>query len=272
MITYMLLTKIEDKYKIKGFFQEFFYKVYSKILDDSIWEHQFIHSPYDDSPLFLAFDDKKIVGSALMIKHKILLNNKIYNYYLFTTSAIDPNYRNKGVYLELLNMQKKYAKDTKKDFILAFPNKIAYNAIKILGGFKDVSQEKIVKTNINNINLNSFCNHIIEDKEFLRWRFEHKNYNFIKIDEKILVVKKYKDSFDILSSLYIDSINNDVIPSNKFININNLKSCHVLEKHTINKNLNQFINYYNATIYLINNKIDFNKNKMCINLLMSDVF
>ena len=267
MINYRILCDARSKNKVKNEFLHFFYNVYLKVLYENIWEHQFINSPYNDSPLFLAFDGEKIVGSALMIKQKLSIDDKIFDYYLFTTSAVDKEYRSKGIYLELLNMQKNYAKDTKKDFILAFPNKIAYNALKIFGGFKDISKDKIIKTNIDNINLSSFCNNILEDEKFIKWRFEHKDYSFIKLDNNILVVKKFEDSFDLLSTL---KATNNFIPSNKFISFDELNSCYVLEKHTIDKSKNMMIDNYNATIFLINN--EFNFNGKCINLLMSDVF
>ena len=249
MIKYKILCDVKEKLSIKNEFKSFFYRIYSKELNDNVWEHQFINSPYDDSPLFLAFDNERIVGSALMIKQKLSIDDKIFDYCLFTTSAADKEYRSKGIYLELLNMQKNYAKDTKKDFILAFPNKIAYNALKIFGGFKDVSKDKIVKTNIDNINLSSFCNNILEDEKFIKWRFEHKDYSFIKLDKNILVVKKFEDSFDLLSTL---KATNNFMPSNKFISFNELNSCYVLEKHTIDKSKNEIIDNYNSTIFLIN--------------------
>ena len=151
MIDYKIVTSVESKQALKNDFQVFFKDVYEQDLSDNNWEHQFLHSPYEDSALFLAFDNEKIVGSALMIPQKYQTKACSGSYYLWTTSAVSKAYRSKGVYAELLAMQREYTTKNKKDFIFAFPNKLAYPVVKLFGGFKDLCKTRLVRTSFDNV-------------------------------------------------------------------------------------------------------------------------
>ena len=106
MIEYKIVSDPVSKQKLKKEFQSFFNRVYDRELNDTAWEHQFVHSPYEDSALFLALDNGKIVGSALMIPQRFSTKKFKGTYYLWTTSAIEKEYRSKGLYAELLKMQR----------------------------------------------------------------------------------------------------------------------------------------------------------------------
>ncbi len=267
MIDYQVVTTAEAKQALKNDFQVFFKDVYDQDLSDDNWEHQFVHSPYEDSALFLAFDNKKIVGAALMIPQKHKTPTSSGSYYLWTTSAVSKAYRSKGVYAELLAMQREYASSNKKDFIFAFPNKLAYPVVKLFGGFKDLYKTDLVETSIEMLNLTQIENSLVIDKDFLKWRFEHKEYLFYEIENYIVISKKFENTLDILA-IYAKKdleglameIETDKIPENIITMASFLK-----ENATFNT-----LDTLSGTYYPINKNIDYSSIKL--NLLMSDVF
>ena len=267
MITYQIVTSAESKQALKNDFQVFFKDVYEQDLDDNNWEHQFLHSPYEDSALFLAFDTNRIVGSALMIPQKYQTKTCSGSYYLWTTSAVSKAYRSKGVYAELLAMQREYTAKNKKDFIFAFPNKLAYPAVKLFGGFKDLYKTNLVETSIDMLDLKNIENSLVIDKDFFQWRFEHKDYLFYVIEDYIIISKKFENTLDILA-LYrkkdLESLSIEIEKSKIPKDIITMAS--FLKDNATFKTLDTL----SGTYYPINKDIDYNTIKL--NLLMSDVF
>ncbi len=267
MIEYKIVADPVSKQKLKEEFQSFFNRVYDRELNDTAWEHQFVHSPYEDSALFLALDDGKIVGSALMIPQRFSTEKFEGNYYLWTTSAIQKEYRSKGLYAELLKMQREYAKDHKKDFIFAFPNKLAYPVVKLFGGFKDLYKVDLVKATIDDLKLENIQNSLLIDNAFFKWRFEHKEYLFYKLDNHIIISKKFEDTLDILAVYQEDSLKNIVFPleeeniPQKIITISTLLK---------NNSSSEILDKLSGTYFPINKDIDYTS--IQLNLLMSDVF
>lgn len=267
MIEYKIVTASLAKQKLKNDFQAFFKSVYERELSDSHWEHQFLHSPYEDSTLFLAFDNENIVGSALMIPQKYLTDTSNGSYYLWTTSAVAKEYRSKGVYAELLSMQREYATKNQKDFIFAFPNKLAYAVVKLFGGFKDLYKTHLVKTTIDMLDLTQIENSLIIDKDLFKWRFEHYDYLFYEFQEHILISKKFEGTLDILAIYkkndlkHLDmTISNELPPQN------------IITMRSFLNSDSEFdiLDQLNGTYFPINKNIDYNNIKL--NLLMSDVF
>ncbi|MGJ0290683.1 GNAT family N-acetyltransferase [Aliarcobacter cryaerophilus] len=266
MIKYKLLSAKEDKLSLKTKFLDLFNCVYEKKLEAKLFEHQILNSPYNDSPLFIALDGEFIVGSALMILQKCVIARNKYEYYLFTTSAIRKEYRSKGIYLELLKLQKEYAKKNDVDFIFAFPNKIAYSVLKFFGGFKDLKKFDLVKTTFDNIDFEKIENNLLIDKNFFKWRFEHKDYLFYEFNDKVIIYKEFNDCYDILAIYNVKDFpfpfNNTILEQNKKIII--------LGSYTKNHNLIEKIDVLNATYFPLNENLDYSK--LNVNLLMSDVF
>ena len=108
-IEYFIINNSKDKKIYKEEVQDIFELVYQKKLNNELWQHQFINSPYDNTVLFLAKDieNKQVIGTSLMILQKSIIENKEYKYFLFTTSTILKKYRNKGIHAELQKKQKK---------------------------------------------------------------------------------------------------------------------------------------------------------------------
>jgi len=267
MIKYKILLTPQEKQKIKKEFQDFFKEVYNQSLSEDNWEHQFIHSPYDDSPLILALYDNKIIGSALMIAQKFSTIEDKGLYYLWTTSAIAKEYRSKGIYAELLSKQREYAEKTHKSFIFAFPNKLAYPVVKLFGGFKDLVKTDLVKTTLSQIDFSKTFNTLLIDQSFFDWRFEHKSYLFYMYENSVIVAKKYEDTLDVLA-IYpqnafkeIGVTYDQIAPEQKIITIASfLKEAGDVE----------ILDKVNGTYFPINKNVNYDT--MNINLLMSDVF
>lgn len=267
MIHYQIVTDPQEKQKLKTDFQTFFKRVYQRELADGDWEHQFMHSPYENSALFLAFEDTHIVGSALMIPQKYSTDSQNGSYFLWTTSAIEKKYRSQGLYAEILKMQREYAVEQKKDFIFAFPNKLAYPVVKLFGGFKDLYKIKLVKTTMDMLDISHIDNSLKIDDAFFQWRFEHKNYLFYEFNENILIAKKFEDSLDVLAIYKKESLE-----TINFAKRNSTPPNTIITMDTLIKDNADFeiLDQLSGTYFPINKDIDYAKIKL--NLLMSDVF
>lgn len=267
MIHYQIVTTSESKQNLKNDFQTFFKSVYERELSDENWEHQFLHSPYEDSALFLAYDDKNIIGSALMIPQRYIINESTGSYYLWTTSAVAKEYRSKGVYAQLLAMQREYTAKNKKDFIFAFPNKLAYPVVKLFGGFKDLYKTDLAKTSIEMLNLKDIKNSLLIDKDFFQWRFEHKDYLFYAIENHIIISKKFEDTLDILAIYHKEDLKDLPIKiEDEEIPKNIITMSSFLKEDATFVSLDKL----SGTYFPINKNIDYQA--IHLNLLMSDVF
>lgn len=267
MVEYKVITDAKSKQSLKSSFQKFFKTIYNQELTEKNWEHQFIHSPYEDSALFLAFDGEKIVGSALMIPQKFTTLSSSGSYYLWTTSAIDKEYRSQGLYAEILKMQREYTLQNKKDFIFAFPNKLAYPVVKLFGGFKDLYKVALVKANINDLDFSNINNSLVIDKAYLEWRFEHKEYLFYDIDGYVVMAKKFEDSLDILAVYNRSDLNGIALTiESSSIPKNIITMQTFLKENCASTTIDQL----SGTYFPINKEIDYSAIKL--NLLMSDVF
>jgi len=266
VIKYKILIKPEEKELIKNSFFDLFYNVYKKNLDNKLWEHQILNSPYNCTPLFVAMDGNKVIGSALMILQKCLINEIKYNYFLFTTSAILKEYRSRGIYPELLKLQKEYSKKNNIDFVFAFPNRLAYPVLKLFARFKDLKKFDLVRTTFDNIDFEKIENNLLIDKNFFKWRFEHKDYLFYELNDKVIIYKEFNNCYDILAIYNVKdfpfSFNNTVLERNKKIII--------LNSYLKNENLIEKMDVLNATYFPLNENLDYSK--LNVNLLMSDVF
>jgi len=264
MIEYKVITDSALKSDIQQQFQDFFKAVYGRDLSQCDWEHQFVRSPYENSALFIALNENKIVGSSLMIPQKTSMNG---SYYLWTTSAIEKKYRSKGVYANILKKQREYAVENEKDFILAFPNALAYPVVKLFGAFRDLYSTHLVKTTISALDFNNIENSLLVDEGFFRWRFEHKDYLFYAYKEHVVFAKKFETFLDVLAIYKVNELEGLAIEIlNEAIPQNIITLASFLKKQSSAVVLGE----YRGVYYPINKKIDYKNIKL--NLLMSDIF
>ena len=266
-IEYKVLLQAEEKEEFKDEFQLFFASIYNQKLTDLDWEHQFINSPYNDSPLFLVLNKNKIIGSALMIGQKFTNKEKKGSYYLWTTSAIDKEYRSKGIYAELLVKQREYAEKTNKSFIFAFPNKLAYSVVKLFGGFKDLEKTNLVKTTLEQIDFFKVFNTLVIDKQFFDWRFEHQAYLFYRYENKIIIAKEYEDTLDVLAIYPQEDLEGFAI---SYREVDMEQKIITIASFLKENNNSETLNQVNGTYFPIDKTVDYSS--ITINLLMSDVF
>ncbi len=271
MLEYTILTSENEKNRLKGEFLTFFLEVYGKPLDESAWFHQFINSPYNDTPLFIVRYNNKLVGSALMIKQKMDLGGEVVDYFLFTTSAILESYRNLGIYAEFLKMQKKYAMDQGASFIFAFPNKLAHPVLKLFGRFKDLKKIQLGNMSIKDIDFDIISNSFFLDENVVNWRFEHNDYRFLQYEDYVLIVKEFESALDLLAiypksefesySIHLDDLNENLVVFGDLSYAPKLENVDIL-------------NILNPTYFVTNKDFDekYFLEKVSVNLLMSDVF
>ena len=265
-IKYRIIESVDDKNKIKEGFQKFFLSVFDQALTDEIWEHQFLRSPYGSSSLFLAMHEDNIVGSALMIPQKLIIDGKVVDYFLYTTSAVSKSYRPKGVYVELLSMQREYCSSKGMGFIFAFPNKLAYPVLKLFGGFKDLTKTNLVKTKLSEIDLFSVDNSFVLDAALMQWRFEHKKYNFFYYKKHVLFVKLFEGNLDLLA-IYPEKDVSGLELELEIIDEN--QTIVTLETFLKKESNTEKLAIVTATYFPVE---DLDYSNVKINLLMSDVF
>lgn len=268
-VNYDVLKNADDKELIKQPFQSFFEEVFGKPLSDELWRHQFIHSPYGDTALFIATVGTKIIGSALQIRQKIVIGDKIHDYYLYTTSAILKEYRPRGVYAELLKIQKEYARDNAASFIFAYPNALAHPVLKLFGGFKNVEKITLVKTKLSNVDVvnNAETQGLLMDLPMFNWRFEHRDYKFARQGEAVIVYKEYDGAFDILAIYKQDVFDGITV---NFDELDQNAKVIVSQKYVISTQNSEVVEYLNGTFFPFNKEIV--ASDIHLNLLMSDVF
>lgn len=266
MITYSVIRTKSEKEGIKAGFFSLFESVYMKSLKESDWEHQFVHSPYDDTVMFIVSDGDKIVGSSVMIRQTLSYDGESVPYYLFTSSAILTDYRTYGIYPELLKMQKEYASENGASFIFAFPNETAFPVLKLFGRFKVVGKYDLVKTDFKNFNINRLSDALKLDENMFCWRFEHKPYYFSNISDKIVIFKDYEGVLDMLAVYDKASFGHDFADTA----IEQDATIITLDANVIDRSVCETFGRVNATYFALNNDVDFEK--VNINLLMSDVF
>ena len=76
--------------------------IFNQNLNDKLWEHQVVNSPYNNSPLFLALDGNKIVGSALMILQKIQSSSIFFP--LNSNSSLGVQSSSRAIFVRLLGL------------------------------------------------------------------------------------------------------------------------------------------------------------------------
>ncbi len=170
-------------------------------MTDKQWQHLFLASPYQSSVLVLALDQDAVVGTANLIPQRLNLNNTQYDYYLFTTSAVHENFRQEGVYFETIKIIKDLLGQDQKKFILAFPNHNAYRLLTGLSGFHALGPRDIM--HVTDLDPGEITTLKVEDsihidEAFLKWRFEHADYFYLRHNRRLLICKNYDKSLDIV--------------------------------------------------------------------------
>lgn len=200
MIEYKVLESTTDKESIKAGLKVLFSDSFNKELSEDLWYHIIQSSPFESSLLVVALDGNKVVGCSNMIPQKLNTSQGVLDYFLFTTSIVDMNYRSKGVYLELIKLMKVRLKESGKKFIFAFPNKKAAPIItSSFFGFKKITEFSLVNLNLlQSLSAISVEKSILIDDDFLSWRLSHNEYFLTKTEEFTLLCKAYESELDVL--------------------------------------------------------------------------
>ena len=218
---------------------------YKKQTNKEYFKWQFIDSPYP-TRLFLAFDDKKLIGFCGV---KILeLQNKKKQIGYIVDLLISNEYRKRGIQILLFEKIFDFANTFPVCCIIALPNYYGNNSLNSIG-FKTLIKVDSLVLNIENYvskderklinqeNNSRVYLGIKKDQSYFKWRFfEHPNnnyhkiilnqytYAFVKIYRDIHNEKSYLDIMDIVFSdiMSLRGLFNNIIYFSKRNNLLNL--------------------------------------------------
>jgi len=197
------ITDSQDKKQYENSLASLFEQTFSRPLRSLEWNMLFECAPYGGSVTILCIDNEQVVGCANFVPQRLKVQGKVYQYYLFTTSMVDEAYRTKGVYFKLISEMKQMLKASQYDFILAFPNELAYPLVtSSLVGFKAVATDNMVSLgSLEEVDSSVSYdeeNSILLDKAFFDWRLKRDNYFLAQSKSKLLLCKEYGEAIDIL--------------------------------------------------------------------------
>jgi GNAT superfamily N-acetyltransferase len=198
------LGTLEGKEHHKASVQRLFERVFARPLSDADWHHLIIGSPYEAGFLAVALDGDKIVGTANFIPQKLTWEGSVLDYFLFTTSMVDPDYRRHGVYMQTTRLAIDEARRSGKSFIVAFPNDVALRPLTTLFRFKPVADHAIVSGSLAAFGRLAPLDQrrsVRLDADFLRWRLTHRDYFRVSNSGLLLLCKRYRERLDIVEVL-----------------------------------------------------------------------
>jgi hypothetical protein len=187
---------------------------YKKRTNKEYFKWQFIDSPYP-TRLFVAFDDKKLIGFC-GVKILELQNNKKQIGYIIDL-LISNEYRKRGIQILLFEKIFQYANTFSVCCIISLPNYYGNNSLNSIG-FKTLTKVDSLVLNIDNYvskntqglvyqeyNNRSFLS-VKKNETYFNWRFfEHPNNNYDKLnlnEYTFAFVKIYKDIHN--EKVYLD--------------------------------------------------------------------
>jgi predicted N-acetyltransferase YhbS len=203
-INYQVLTTVVEKERHKQEVMSLFQRAFGRPLIENDWRHFIIESPYEPGRCVVALDGDRVVGTANLIPQRLMIDGRRHDYFLFTTSMVDPDYRKQGVYLDTTRLAIEAARDAGKSFILAFPNEIAFRPLTVFFPFRPFGDFDLISAPIEEIGLirpvdlrRSIC----LDDDFIRWRFNHRPYLQVRRGDVLLVGKPYGDGLDVAEAI-----------------------------------------------------------------------
>lgn len=236
-----LYTKNDEKHIL-----DLFELAFKQKMSEEYWNWRFINNPFIgmDNPIYLMWDDKKLIGHYAVSPVEMKIENKIHKTALSMTTMTHPNYGGKGIFSSLAECLYQDLKDKNYSMVWGFPNNNShYGFIKRLG-WKDISivpmfslkaiilkKIKIIKdfelidaiSNSISSKLNN-CNSISINKtvDYLNWRYCNnpvEDYKIVKsTDDSIILVYKVipsfvnSESFEIdLMELYVENLEVNII-------------------------------------------------------------
>lgn len=117
-------------------------KVYpnSEFSTSKYFDWQYRNGPYGIAKILLAKDDdNSIIGIEPILPMKLYIDSKIITSSLSCNSVVDPDFRNKGIFYNLISNILKLIDKKEISSIYSIPNIKSHN-IFIKNGFKDISQ------------------------------------------------------------------------------------------------------------------------------------
>ena len=202
MIRYQVLTSVEAKDIYRERFSHLFEMVFNRQLGGAEWSHLVTDAPYGTGRLIVAIDGDRLVGTANLIPQKLGWGTLEWDYFLLTTSMVDPDYRKEGVYAETINLVKQVADDIGGKFILAFPNPKALPLLTRFFGFKSIMSVPLVTMRDSDELKTLKADVSIKlDLPFWAWRLSHRDYFIVRQENQVLICKEYQGVIDILEVL-----------------------------------------------------------------------
>ena len=162
-------------------------KVYpdSELITSKYFDWQYRNGPYGIAKILLAKDDdNSIIGVEPILPMKLYIDTKIIMSSLSCNSIVDPDFRNKGIFSNLVSNILKLIDKKEISSIYGIPNTKSYN-IFIKNGFDEIDQLPLL---VRPLKLSNYFPHPIKKliKPFeIFWKVKIENSNIELFTEKI---------------------------------------------------------------------------------------
>ena len=222
---YKIVTIDEFKRHMKEF-SDLYYLCFKQPMNESEIVWRYLYNPNHGLFCCFAIDDGKLIANYSVSPIKVVLNGKIYDAVQSLNTMTHPDYKGKGLFVELAKTVYNYCAKKGYAGVIGFPNNVSNRTFVNKLNWSDIVALPTLVCNIadySHINLttgdsieldNEFLydyddlysknnNSIYKSTKYLRWRYfenptnEYKNFVIVhnNIVEAYMIIKKYKDDF-----------------------------------------------------------------------------
>lgn len=228
--------QLGDEEKIIDLFQT----VFKKELNLEFWKWRFSECPFGKGIIYLAFENKNLVGHYAVHPVDLLVENKLVKAVFSMTTMVHPLHHRRGLFSQLASSTYEKASSLGYRIVYGFPNRNSYHGFVNNLGWKDMSKMNILhvknmsledlssnlechrifdSTTIDDLTSNLDKNYVVvpRTRDFIQWRFFSKPsdiyyvYKITKDDNCVayLVLKKYGTTAHVIDLL--GTCNDDVV-------------------------------------------------------------
>lgn len=166
-----------------------FNKAFNTSIKKDSWKYKHLVNPHNLQPLmFGAYDNEKLVGVNCFMPMTFQFNNEKYKIAQSCDSAVDPDYRNKGVFTNIIMYAEQQLAELGYDALIGFPNDNSYPGFKKMGWEKVGNIKKLfLPVNISNIIKKPIFKQISFLSKIIDWAIWSK-INYVATKSKLSIV------------------------------------------------------------------------------------